>query len=120
MKIITKFIDAYLRLNPAESELFEQYCREFKQKEREQVKEFLTSWEIKGRAQGRVQGLVTGLGKLLRHRFGSDAESLLQQLPDEPRVELLEALMDAALTAPDLETLAGLLRRSTYVVPGDH
>ncbi|MBX3167348.1 MAG: flagellar assembly protein H [Candidatus Eremiobacteraeota bacterium] len=110
LKVLSKFIDVYLRLDPAETRLFEQYCEEFAPKEKEQMNEILTTWELKGREEGRAEGRTEAqlemLTKLLRHRFPSQADDFLQRLPQQPGEGVLESLIDAALTAPDLASLA--------------
>ena len=120
LKAISKFIDSYLRLNPAEIQAYQEYVQEFDPKEKEQMREIITTWEsdamargqAEGRAMGQTEGQMTMLQVALRQRFGAASEALLSQLPEQPGSELLQELMKAAIVAPDLESILQLLPSS--------
>lgn len=60
-KLVSRFIDIYLRLTPAEAKEYMQLRDKLEPEVKEAVMEIETSWEIKGRKQGLQEGLVLGL-----------------------------------------------------------
>lgn len=113
---VSKFIDAYLRLDAAETCEFERYVEEFQGEERQLMREYVTTWRQEGREEGReegrAEGLLQSLGDLVLHRFGMAGQEFLAQMRGETRCERLEGLFKAALTAPDLQTLQGIANRA--------
>jgi hypothetical protein len=81
-RLISGFVDTYLRLSPNEETRFETALAEIvPQKEREGVMELTTSWMERGIEQGLQQGLQQGLMQgLLRGREEGREEGLHQGL----------------------------------------
>jgi len=113
MKLISGFVDTYLRLSPAEDTLFREEVAATAPEQREAVMEIVTSWMEEGIRQGLERGLEKGLeqgleqgrrreaaGLVLRQlsrRFGPLDATLSERiiaLPLEAAEDLGEALLD--------------------------
>jgi hypothetical protein len=127
MKLIGSFVDAYLRLEAREERRFERLLRaaDLKPEQREEIVEYVTSWEQrgieKGLEMGRSEGLTEGLtagrieGRLeelrlilidiLTTRFGPIDPSLLARIQNTASLEALRALSHRALTTPRIDDL---------------
>lgn len=114
MRLISGFVDTYLRLTAEEELTFRRELAVIEPKEQETIMELTTSWEEKGLQRGLQQGLQQGLeqGKqqeavalvlrLLTRRFGAvrlDAQERITHLPLAQLEELSEALLD--FTGPE-------------------
>lgn len=93
-RLLSQFIDVYLRLRRAEEQAFQAEVATFMAPEREAVMEIVTSWEEKGRAEGLMEGEVRGQRRVLEivlaQKFGALPNHLAQQL---------QALSSSQLTA---------------------
>jgi hypothetical protein len=93
-RLISRFVDAYLRLNDQEMRIFDQTLETLPVDERKTVMSYTTSWEEqgikrglemglqRGREEGLEQGLRSGLQVAARRLFGERAQRLLEQLKD--------------------------------------
>jgi hypothetical protein len=102
MRLIASFVDAYLNLSESEDREFQRTLDrgKLKPKEREQVMEYLTSWERKGILQGRTEGVVVlreALLDVLTSRFGPLEDSLAARINQVDTLEELRMLMKRAL-----------------------
>ncbi|MBL8215467.1 MAG: Rpn family recombination-promoting nuclease/putative transposase [Bryobacterales bacterium] len=110
--LISSFVDAYLQLSAAENERFlrEAETGEFDPAEREEIVEYITTWERKGRelglAEGRQEGLQAGAAALrgvlldvLASRFGKVDPAVRQKLERIDSLPKLQKLIHKALTA---------------------
>ena len=100
-RLISGFIDTYLRLNESEEQLFAEEIGKLETIEQERVMEITTSWMQQGIEQGE-RSLVL---RLLTRRVGEVPESLKTQIEALPiaQLELLgEALLDFS-SVTDLE-----------------
>jgi hypothetical protein len=129
MKLITAFVDSYLRLNRTEEIRFKQSLAEadWPPEQKEAMMEIVTSWEQwgiekgmalgleqgrkEGKEEGRQEGRQEGrreahcemLWDLLASRFGPLDGALRQRLAAIDSVDALRALTRRALTAGTLE-----------------
>ncbi|MFW6316100.1 MAG: Rpn family recombination-promoting nuclease/putative transposase [Cyanobacteriota bacterium] len=100
MKLISGFVDSYLRLSSEEEEEFETYIQEFQPQQQEEVMEIVTSWMERGQ-KGEALTLVL---KLLSRRVGS-LNSELESAISELSLTQLEALAEALLEFNSLQDL---------------
>jgi Putative transposase, YhgA-like len=114
MRLIGAFVDAYLNLNEAESQRFQRLAEsKLPRKQKEQIVEYVTSWERKGieqgRQEGREQGALEALREVLRDilstRFGATAESVMTRVGVIDSIDELRTLAHRALTAKSLAEL---------------
>jgi len=97
MRLVSGFIDTYLRLDEREESRFVATIQgtELAPAEEEKVVEIVTSWMEKGLLQGHAQGVVTGerdvLLRLGTRRFGPPSPEQRERLSraDLPQLELL-------------------------------
>lgn len=97
MKLISGFIDTYLRLNVEEERLFQADINTIEPSEQEVVMEIVTSWIERGIEQGRQQGEVALIMRQLNRRFGGvvpEVEARIRSLSTEQLENLGEALLD--------------------------
>lgn len=96
-RLLSQFIDVYLRLRGAEEQAFQAEVATFSPREQEAVMEIVTSWEQKGRAEGQ-RDLVE---RLLIRKLGPLSDATLARLVPLSSSQLTalgEALLD--FTAP--------------------
>ena len=131
MKLISGFIDTYLRLSPKEDILFREEVATSAPEQREAVMEIVTSWMEEGIRKGLAQGLEQGLEqgreqgrrrevslvvRLLTRRFGPLDATLLERLNAlsvEATEDLGEALLDFHETSDLSAWLDGQAGRAT-------
>ena len=109
MKLISGFIDTYLRLSATEQELFRAEIATIEPTEQEGVMQIVTSWMEEGIEQGLQQGLQQEAVKMilrqLPRRIGAvtpELQDRIRQLSVTQLEELGEALLDFS-ALPDLE-----------------
>ena len=100
-RLISGFIDSYLRLTGEE---MKQYEREFEQlapSVRDDTMEIMSDWERRGMEQGIIEGIIRGVEKVIskqiRRRFkdaNPEVFSLLGKLSSDELDELSEAILD--------------------------
>jgi len=113
-RLISGFVDSYLKLNTEETLQFAQQTDTvLSQNEKEQVMELTTSWKEEGREEGRQEGRQQGrqegeanlILRQLKRRFGDLAPAVEERVLGLP-VARLETLAEALLefeSAADLE-----------------
>ena len=79
-RLISGFIDTYLRLNKEELKKFEVEIKAMAKQEQEEVLEIVTSWMEDGIKQGLEQGLEQGLKQGQEQGSHKTAESLVLRL----------------------------------------
>lgn len=101
MKLISGFVDTYLKLNAKELQVFNKEIDKIIPSEKEQIMEIVTSWMQDGIQQGLVQGRKEGelalILRLVNKRFGAIDPSLqdkIEVLTLGKLEELGEALFD--------------------------
>jgi hypothetical protein len=102
MRLISGFVDTYLRLTGTEERRLREEIASFaSEEERESTMEIVTSWMEEGLQIGRQQGVQQAVLILLRHRFGRLSPKLVERIHGLSTAQS-EALLDfGALT--DLE-----------------
>jgi predicted transposase YdaD len=102
MKLISGFIDTYLRLNTEEEQLFQAEVSTIEPSEQEAVMEIVTSWMEQGIEQGRQQGEVALILRQLKRRLGevpAELEERIRSLSIAQLEDLGEALLDFSDTS---------------------
>ncbi len=105
LRMISGFVDIYLRLTEAENELFKRELESTPQKTRETIMEIVTSWMEKGIAQGMQQGMQQGIRqgeatlviRLLNRKLGELPRPVVNAIHvlSQPRLEELgDALLE--------------------------
>jgi predicted transposase/invertase (TIGR01784 family) len=106
-KLISGFVDTYLRLNVQEERMFQESVGTLETTEREGIMQIVTSWmeqgiaegEQRGKAEGRTEEAQSLILRQLSRRVGTLAPGVEAQVRalDLPRLEALgEALLDFA------------------------
>jgi len=117
MRLISGFVDMYLRLTASENELFERELATTSQDAKETIMEIVTSWMEAGITQGIQQGMQQGMQRgeftlvmrQLARKLGEIPESLLEMVRDL-NLSCLEELGDALLDFTRREDLEAWLR----------
>ena len=99
MRMISGFVDIYLRLTEAENELFKRELELTPQEAKETIMEIVTSWMEKGIEQGLQQGLQLGLQQGMQHEATLVFRQLSRKLGELPSVlgDAIRALSQARL-----------------------
>jgi hypothetical protein len=146
MRLISGFVDSYLRLTGAEYTRFGDAVARIAPSEREGVMEIVTSWMEHGIAQGMQQGLARGrqeghvegrqegrhegrleegralIARMIERRFGALTPALRRRLDDLP-IEDLEACAEALWDCHSTEDVSAWLEtcrpRGTAANPTD-
>lgn len=96
-KLISGFIDTYLKLTAAEERLLQQDLDKISPKEKEAVMEIVTSWMQQGMQQGIQQGELTAITKLLKRKLGNVDQVIYEEIAKleiAKLEELIEAILD--------------------------
>ena len=104
MKLISGFIDSYLRLSSEEEEVFETYIQEFSPQQQEEVMEIVTSWMEQGIERGQKGEAITLVLRQLSRRVGN-LNPELERVIGELSLAQLEALAEALLEFNSLQDL---------------
>jgi predicted transposase/invertase (TIGR01784 family) len=113
-KLISGFVDTYLRLNVQEEQVFQESVGTLEGTEREGIMQIVTSWMEQGIAEGRTEGIAEGeqrgrteearslILRQLTRRVGilpSEIRSQVESLTLEQLESLGEALLDFSSSA---------------------
>jgi predicted transposase YdaD len=116
-RLISGFVDTYLKLNQAEEQAFAAEIGRLGTSEREDVMEIVTSWMQQGIERGIEQGIERGIEQGERSLIVRLLTRRLGELPDLIRAQLnmlsvpqLEALAEALLDFTNLADLEGWLQ----------
>ncbi len=108
MKMVSGFVDTYLKLNQAEEQIFQSEIVKLELAKQEAVMEIITSWQLQGREEGREEGKQEGklelVMRLLNRKIGlmaPDVEERIRNLTVTQLEDLAEALLDF-ITPEDL------------------
>jgi hypothetical protein len=105
MRLISGFIDTYLRLSPQEQRLLQNDIARIEPKEQEVVMQIVTSWMEEGIEQGKQQATLSLVLRLLSRRVGMltpELEERVQGLSLTQLEDLAVALLDF-FSVEDLE-----------------
>ncbi|MDB9304834.1 DUF4351 domain-containing protein [Nodularia spumigena CS-591/12] len=97
MRLISGFIDTYLRLSPQEQELLQDDIDTIEPRQQEEVMQIVTSWMEEGIEQGKQQATLSLVMRLLPRRVGTltpELEARVQQLSLTQLEDLSVALLD--------------------------
>jgi Domain of unknown function (DUF4351)/Putative transposase, YhgA-like len=97
MKLISGFVDTYLRLNTAEQEIFQTEIAKFDPVEQEVVMEIVTSWQLQGREEGKLEGRLQIVMRQLNRKVGVVRPELgerIEKLSPTQVEDLADALLD--------------------------
>ncbi|KOP23907.1 flagellar assembly protein H [Hapalosiphon sp. MRB220] len=93
MKMISGFVDTYLKLNAAEAEIFQTEIAKFEPVKQEVVMEIVTSWELQGIQKGKLELIMRQLNRKVG-ALTPELESEIRQLSTTQLEDLAEALLD--------------------------
>jgi len=115
MKLISGFVDTYLRLNAEEERLFKADIAAMNPENQEVVMQIVTSWMEEGIQQGLQQGIQQGqqaiIQRLLLKRIGNirpELQAKISQLSLSQLEELAEAILDFSSPADLVTWLQGI------------
>jgi len=109
MKLISGFVDMYLRLTTAEDELFQRELETTQPEVKEPIMEIVTSWMEQGIAQGMQQEGCSLVMRLLARKIGEIPDVLLEAIRSM-NLSTIEELGDALLDFNRREDLEAWLR----------
>jgi hypothetical protein len=118
-RLIAQFVDLYLPLDDFEEAALQAEIATLQPQEQEDIFEFVTSWELKGRAEGQVVGLRTGLLAVVRVRFGEPTPALIAALETVHDPQVLERLLNHASQVANLDALQTLVEQANSAPPTD-
>ncbi|MBW4659769.1 MAG: DUF4351 domain-containing protein [Drouetiella hepatica Uher 2000/2452] len=110
-RLISGFVDTYLRLNGQEMQVFQEEIGKLEETEREDVMQIVTSWMEQGIEQSIEQGLQRERSLILRlltRKVGNVPDRLQSQIDQLP-IAQLEALGEALLEFASLADLEAWL-----------
>jgi hypothetical protein len=96
-KMISGFVDTYLKLNAAEEDIFKAEIAKFEPVKQEEVMEIVTSWMQEGIEVGKLEGEFAIITRQLNRRIGlvtPELQERLKQLSTTELEDLAEALFD--------------------------
>jgi predicted transposase YdaD len=102
MRLISGFIDTYLRLNAQEEQVFQSEIRKLESSEREGVMQIVTSWMEQGIEQGERSLIL----RQLTRRVGELPDSVKAQI-ETLTITQMEVLGEALLDFSSLSELEG-------------
>lgn len=108
-RLISGFVDTYLRLNAQEDQVFQSEIGRLETRERQEVMEIVTSWMEPGIEQGIEQGIDRGTRSLVLQQlttlFGELPEPLRTRISELPsdRIQSLSLALLRFQTIDDLE-----------------
>jgi hypothetical protein len=94
---VAGFIDTYLKLSPAEQEVFQDEIKNLAPEQEQKYMQIVTSWGEKAYIQGKVEGQTDTLLTLFNSRFGQlspQIESKIRSLMQEQLSKLTLAIFD--------------------------
>jgi hypothetical protein len=113
MKLISGFIDTYLRLSPEEENLLKAEIATMEPTQQEVIMEIVTSWMEEGLQQGREQGIQQGIQQgelaIIQRQLIRRLGGVTPQLQERLRLLSLTQLEDLAEALLDFSTEEDLL-----------
>lgn len=115
-RLISGFVDTYLRLNTQEEQVFQSEVGKLETSEQEQIMQITTTWMEQGIEQGITQGIMQGersiVLRLLTRRVGELPEGIRSQV-ELFSLHEIEALGEALLDFTNLSDLEQWLIQQT-------
>jgi len=109
-RLISGFVDTYLRLNPQEKQVFQTEIGKLEATERERVMQIVTSWMEEGIEQGAQQEARSLILRLLARKVGALPDSVRSQIATLT-LSQLERLGESLLDFSQLEDLEAWLEQ---------
>lgn len=110
MRLISGFVDTYLRLNPQETQVFQAEIGKLETNQQESVMEIVTSWMERGVERGTEQATRSLVLRQLTRKLGELPEDVRSQL-NTLSVAQLELLAEALLEFNSLSDLTAWLQQ---------
>jgi Domain of unknown function (DUF4351) len=114
-RLISGFVDTYLRLNMQEEQVFQNEVGTLEESEQEDIMQIVTSWMEQGIAKGRTEGRTEEARSLilrqLIRRFGTFSVRMKTEV-QSLNLQQLEALSEALLDFDQLSDLTDWLHSS--------
>lgn len=111
MRLISGFIDTYLRLNPQETLQFEREADTMLDRnEKAKVMELTTSWKEEGRQEGRQEGWQEGQADLVLRQLHRRLRRLSPECQDRVRALSVDQLQNLGEALLDFRTEDDLQR----------
>jgi|GEM_PF-899199 len=120
MKLISGFIDTYLRLSPEEENLLKAEIATMEPTQQEVIMEIVTSWMEEGLQQGRQQGIQQGELAIIQRQLIRRIGGVTPQLQERLRLLSLTELEDLAEALLDFSTEEDLLSWLQQISDGTH
>jgi len=111
IRLISGFVDVYLRLNQQEEAMFQTELGKLEVSEREDVMQIVTSWMEQGIEQGIEQGERSLILRLLTRKVGEISETTRSQI-EALSIFQLEALGEALLDFSEIADLGTWLQEN--------
>lgn len=92
-KMISGFVDTYLKLNQAEEQIFQSEIVKLEPVKQEAVMEIVTSWQLQGRQEGKLELVLRQLNRKIG-LMAPDVEERIRTLTVTQLENLAEALLD--------------------------
>ena len=112
-RLISGFVDTYLRLNQQEEQVFQEEIGKLEETERKGVMEIVTSWMEQGMARGAKQEAQSIILRQLTRRVGELPDPVRSQI-DALSINQLESLGEALLDFSNLSDLAAWLTEQVF------
>jgi hypothetical protein len=117
--LISGFVGTYLRLNEKEEVAFQQGLEELGMNEKEELRLFMTDWELRGEARGEAKGRQEALVEvsllLLPQKLGKLPDQIENRIR-ELEVPQLQQLTQQLLTFANLEQLELWLQQNQSLI----
>lgn len=120
MKLISGFIDTYLRLSPEEENLLKAEIATMEPTQQEVIMEIVTSWMEEGIQQGREQGIQQGELAIIQRQLIRRLGGVTPQLQERLRLLSVTQLEDLAEALLDFSTEEDLLTWLQEISDGTH
>ena len=107
--LIAKFVDSYLELDDREEAIFDQQLEEWGATVKQEVQQYVTTWERRALQRGLQQGLAEGINAVLAGKFGDLSGPLQSRVTECRDLQLLRELSQHLGSGRGLAELEGLL-----------
>ncbi len=112
-RLISGFVDTYLRLSQQEQQVFQEEIGKLEETEQEDVMEIVTSWMEQGMERGAKQEAQSIILRQLTRRVGELPDPVRSQI-DALSITQLESLGEALLDFSNLSDLAAWLTEQVF------
>ena len=103
-KMISGFVDSYLKLNESEEEIFQNQINKINSEEKQKIMVITTSWKEEGIREGRKLELIESILEILEFKSIKLSDILEEEIKDLEMAQL-KKLRKAALEFKNMEEL---------------